>query len=98
MYLGVKAVVAKSFERIHTANLVNFGILPLVFKNPDDYDKIEKGDRLLSDDWRDAVAAGKPVFLKNERKGELIECTYSLSEARRAVVLAGGLLNKNKLK
>jgi len=94
MYLGVKAAVAKSFERIHTANLVNFGIMPLVFKNPADYDKIEKGDRLSSDNWRDAVAAGKPVFLKNERTGESIECTYALSEAQRAMVLVGGLLNK----
>jgi aconitate hydratase len=94
MYLGVKAVVAKSFERIHTANLVNFGIMPLVFKNPADYDKIEKGDRLSSDNWRDAVAAGKSVFIINERMGESIECTYSLSEAQRAMVLEGGLLNK----
>ena len=94
MYLGVKAVAAKSFERIHTANLINFGILPLVFKNPADYDKIEKGDRLASDNWRDAVAAGKPVLLKNERTGETIECTYGLSDAQRATLLAGGLLNK----
>jgi aconitate hydratase len=94
MYLGVKAVIAKSFERIHSANLVNFGIVPLVFKNPADYDKFEKGDRLASDNWRDAVAGVKPIFLKNERTGESIECTYLLSEAQRETVLAGGLLNK----
>jgi aconitate hydratase len=94
MYLGVKAVVAKSFERIHTANLVNFGIMPLAFKNPADYDRIEKGDRLLSENWREAVAAGKPVILKNERTGESIECTDPLSDAQRETVLAGGLLNK----
>jgi len=94
MYLGVKAVVAKSFERIHTANLINFGILPLVFKNPADYDKIEKGDKLSSDNWRDAVIGGKPVVLSNERTGEKIECAYSLSETQREMILAGGLLNK----
>jgi aconitate hydratase len=94
MYLGVKAVVAKSFERIHTANLINFGILPLVFKNPADYDKVEKGDRLASDNWRDAVAAGKPILLKNERTGEMIECTYTISDTQREMILAGGLLNK----
>ena len=94
MYLGVKAVVAKSFERIHTANLINFGILPLVFKNPADYDKIEKGDRLASDNWRDAVAAGKPILLKNERTGEMLECAYTISDTQREMILAGGLLNK----
>jgi len=94
MYLGVKAVVAKSFERIHTANLINFGILPLVFKNPADYDRIEKGDRLVSDNWRDAVAGGKPVVLKNERTGDAIECAYSLSGSQLEMILAGGLLNK----
>ena len=57
MYLGVKAVIAKSFERIHAANLVNFGILPLVFEDPADYDSIEAGDRLSAAGWRDAVAA-----------------------------------------
>jgi aconitate hydratase len=94
MYLGVKAVIAKSFERIHSANLVNFGIAPLVFKDPANYDRIEKGDRLTAENWRTAVAEGKPVFIKNERTGGMIECTYSLSEAQREMMLAGGLLNK----
>ncbi|MDI6753612.1 MAG: aconitate hydratase [Thermodesulfobacteriota bacterium] len=93
MYLGVKAVIAKSFERIHSANLVNFGIVPLIFKNPADYDKIEKGDLLTSENWRDALAAGRPVFIRNARRGETYECTYSLSDTQRAMVLAGGLLN-----
>jgi aconitate hydratase len=94
MYLGVKAVIAKSFERIHSANLVNFGIAPLVFKDPANYDRIEKGDRLTAENWRTAVAEGKPVFIKNERTDGMIECTYSLSEAQREMILAGGLLNK----
>jgi len=94
MYLGVKAVIAKSFERIHSANLVNFGITPLVFRDPADYDRIEKGDRLTSENWHTAVAEDKPVFVKNERTSGMIACTYSLSEAQREAILAGGLLNK----
>jgi len=93
MYLGVKAVIAKSFERIHAANLVNFGIVPLVFRNPADYDAIEKGDKLSSENWRAAVAAGKTVVVKNARTGAAIECGYFLSERQRAIIAAGGLLN-----
>jgi len=93
MYLGVKAVVAKSFERIHTANLVNFGILPLVFRNPADYDGIEPDDGLSAENWREAVAKGEPVVLRNERSGKTIECTCALSAKQTAAMLAGGLLN-----
>jgi len=79
MYLGVKAVIAKSFERIHAANLINFGIAPLVFKNQADYDSIEKGDTLSCENWRDAIAQGQPVIVKNSRTGaaiELLEVDY----------------------
>ncbi|MFA5161761.1 MAG: aconitate hydratase [Elusimicrobiales bacterium] len=93
MFLGVKAVVAKSFERIHAANLVNFGIAPLTFKNPADYDRIEKGDKLSSPDWRDALAQGRPVIIKNARTGADIECVYNLSQRQRDIIAAGGLLN-----
>ena len=62
MYLGVKAVLAKSFERIHSANLVNFGIIPLTFKNAADYAKIAQGDAVSAENWREAVRAGKPVM------------------------------------
>ena len=93
MYLGVKAVVAKSFERIHSANLVNFGVLPLVFGNPADYDGLESGDGLSAENWRDAVAKGEPVLLRNERSGKTIECTCALSAKQTAAILAGGLLN-----
>ena len=93
MYLGVKAVVATSFERIHTANLVNFGIMPLIFTNPDDYESIKVGDELTVGDWRTAVEKGENVKLKDMTEGIEIECTYSLSERQRKIVLAGGLLN-----
>lgn len=93
MYLGVKAVIAKSFERIHSANLVNFGVLPLVFRNPADYDKIEPDDALSVENWSEAVVKGESIVLSNERSGATIECTCALSEKQTAVMLAGGLLN-----
>jgi len=97
MYLGVKAVLAKSFERIHAANLVNFGILPLVFSNPADYDGINPHDQLVCEDWRDALAAGEPLLLSNQLSGAEIKCGYSLSERQRKIALAGGLLNYTTL-
>ena len=93
MYLGVKAVVAKSFERIHAANLLNFGIAPLTFKNPADYASIQVGDKLTCGDWRAAAAEGKPVILKNARTGASVECVCDLSARQRAILTAGGLLN-----
>jgi aconitate hydratase len=93
MYLGVKAVIAKSFERIHAANLVNFGVLPLVFIHPADYETIEPGDRLTAENWREAVTGGSSVVIRNQRSGATIRCTYSLSQKQTAVMLAGGLLN-----
>ncbi len=94
MYLGVKAVVAKSFERIHAANLINFGIAPLTFKNAADYDGIKAGDKLTCGDWRAAFAEGRPVVLKNERTGASIECVSALSGRQKAILTAGGLLNQ----
>lgn len=94
MYLGVKAVVAKSFERIHAANLINFGIAPLTFKNPADYDQVKAGDKLTCPDWRAAFAEGRTVILKNERAGSSIECVCALSGRQRAILTAGGLLNQ----
>jgi aconitate hydratase len=93
MYLGVKAVVAKSFERIHSANLVNFGILPLVLRNPADFDGIRPDDGLSAANWREAVAKGEAIVLRNERCGAAIECACALSARQIDVVLAGGLLN-----
>ncbi len=94
MYLGVKAVVAKSFERIHAANLINFGIAPLTFKNQADYAGIKAGDKLTCGDWRAAFTEGKPVLLRNERTGASIECVCALSGRQKAILTAGGLLNQ----
>ncbi|MDR1684663.1 MAG: aconitate hydratase [Elusimicrobiota bacterium] len=91
MYLGVKAVIAKGFERIHAANLINFGILPLTFADAADYDALEQGDKLTGD-FAPAVKTGK-VTLKNERTGKTIDLLCSLSQRQQDIVVAGGLLN-----
>ena len=90
MYLGVKAVIAKSFARIHHANLVNFGILPLTFVNPDDYERIGQGD-LLHLSVR-ALSPGETLTLVNETKGEEIPVRAELDERGVKVVRAGGIL------
>ncbi|MBT7283602.1 MAG: aconitate hydratase, partial [Elusimicrobiaceae bacterium] len=93
MYLGVKAVVVKNLERIHAANLVNFGILPLMFENAEDYDKIEAGDKLEAPTWKEDLKNGKNITLKNTTKGVDILVKYELSDRQKDMVLEGGLLN-----
>ena len=93
LYLGVKAVVAKSFARIHCANLANAGILPFTFKNESDYDTIDQMDELELPNIRSAIANGTKVILKNKTKGTEIELEPVLTERQRDLVLAGGLLN-----
>ncbi len=96
MYLGVKAVIAFAIERIHAANLINFGILPLVFTDQADYDKIKEGDTILINDVRDQLAVGSPVKAKiRHANGETTEIslTHNMSEEDIQIVLAGGRLN-----
>ena len=90
MYLGIKAVIAKSFARIHHANLVNFGILPLTFVNPDDYEKIDQGDRLRLETRE--LSPGGELTLVNETKGEEIPVRVELDARGVKVVRAGGIL------
>jgi len=98
MYLGVKAVLAKSFERIHAANLVNFGILPLTFRDAADYEKLEAGDRLRLQNLRGRLQPGKPLTIKNATKGYALEVDHNLSERQLAIVKAGGQLNYQRSK
>jgi len=93
MVLGVKAVVAKSFERIHAANLVNFGIVPFVFAKAGDYGRIEPGERLAVADVRAAVGGKGQAVLRNETRGVDIPVRTELSERQKQIVLAGGRLN-----
>jgi aconitate hydratase len=97
MYLGVKAVIAKSIERIHTANLINFGVLPLVFEHPADYDRIAAGDHLRIDQVRAALDKGKTtVTLRNDTQDADIPLKLAMTERQRKILLAGGLLNTFK--
>ena len=93
MYLGLKAVIAKSFARIHWANLVNFGILPLTFENPADYDRLTQDDEVEFSGVRKALSEGRPVRLRNITQSFEIPVQYTLTERQRNVMLAGGLLN-----
>lgn len=93
LYLGVKAVITKSFARIHCANLINAGILPLNFKDEADYDKISQGDELSMPNIKSEILSDKPVVLQNLTTGESYELKYELSKRQKDIILAGGLLN-----
>jgi aconitate hydratase len=97
-FLGVRAVIAKSFARIHHANLVNFGIVPLEFKNKEDYHKFSLGDELLIPDLKNRLQEGKEIVVINKTTGEEIVCTYNLTPKQISVLLKGGLLNWIKSK
>ncbi|MDO4730978.1 MAG: aconitate hydratase [Clostridia bacterium] len=98
LYLGIKAVISKSFARIHGANLVNAGILPLVFKNESDYDNISMLDKLVLDDLITSLKNNPTGLLtvKNVTKGTTFEVIPQLSKMQRDIILAGGLLNYTK--
>lgn len=92
-YLGVRAVMARSFSRIHHANLVNMGILPLVFTNMADYEAVEQGDELEIPDVHTALRHGNRLIVRNITQGRSFEVTCNLTERQVNVLLAGGLLN-----
>ena len=96
LYLGIKAVIVKSFARIHRSNLINAGILPCTFKNVSDYDKISEGDELYLKDLKKAVADGTALELENKTKGVTIPLCLDLSDRAKKIILAGGLLNFTK--
>lgn len=96
LYLGVKAVIVKSFARIHMANLINAGILPLTFANPDDYDTIDMMDEIVIKDAREQVKAavdGAQVEITNVTKGTSFKADLKVSERQAGILLAGGLLD-----
>jgi aconitate hydratase len=96
-FLGVFAKIAKSFARIHKANLVNFGILPLVFSNANDYEIINAGDKISFSDIRKTIAAGhSEISILVE--GRKIKTILEISERQRKILLAGGILNQAKHK
>lgn len=92
-YLGLKIVIVKSFARIHWRNLINFGILPLTFADPVDYDKIEQEDELETVDIRRVLSQGKRIRITNKTKNENYETEHALSERQLEMVLEGSLIN-----
>jgi len=93
MYLGVRAVIAKSFERIHTANLINFGILPLTFCVESDYDRIDQEDYLEISEIKRIIAGNGKFLMRNKTKGTAFYVICELSERQKQIILAGGALN-----
>ena len=96
LYLGIKAVVAKSFARIHVANLINFGIVPMTLANPDDYDKFAEGDALEIAGFAAAVKSATEATLVNKTNGATAKLCLNLSARQREMLLAGGCLNYTK--
>ena len=96
LYLGVKAVIAKSFARIHMANLINFGIVPMTLKCEADYDLIAEGDDIVIENFRGVVECGDEAVLINRKNGARVPLVLSFSERQRKILLAGGTLNYTK--
>jgi len=93
LYLGIKAVIVKSFARIHMANLINSGILPLVLENEADYDNIDMMDELAIDNVRTQLSEGNRIIVKNITKNIEIPTIINVSDRQKDMLLAGGLLN-----
>ncbi|MBM4140813.1 MAG: aconitate hydratase [Nitrospira sp.] len=96
MYLGLHAVIAKSFARIHRSNLINFGILPLCFSNSEDYNKIKKGDRLLLKDIEESLTGNQTYTVYNLTKNYSFEVFSNLNDREKEIILNGGLLPHTK--
>ncbi|MDE5600656.1 MAG: aconitate hydratase, partial [Oscillospiraceae bacterium] len=93
LYLGIKAVIAKSFARIHEANSINTGILPITFSNQNDYDNIDQGDELELFDIRNCIENDLPIVLINRTKNIKIPVNCNIKGRNKNIILAGGLLN-----
>jgi aconitate hydratase len=92
LYLGIKAVIAKSFARIHRANLINNGIIPLVFENPEDYERISVMDDLIIEDAISQVNSER-IVVKNKTKNEEYRMVFNVTDRQKKMIKAGGLLN-----
>jgi aconitate hydratase len=97
LYLGVKAVLAKSFARIHQANLINNGIIPLIFENPEDYDNVEEMDELLIENTFLQLKKGV-VKVKNMTNGKEYKMILKITPRQKDIIVQGGLLNLVKSK
>jgi len=93
MYLGIKAILAKSYARIHRSNLINFGILPLTFKGQDEFEKVQQGDRLRIENIHDSLKKDGFLKVENMTQQRFFEVVHGLNNREQEVLLAGGLLN-----
>jgi predicted aconitate hydratase len=91
-YLGLRLVIARSYARIHWQNLINFGVLPLEFTDPGDYDDVHTGDQLVIDNARDALGGDTPLTIRNTSTGKDYQARHRLSPRQIKIVLAGGLI------
>ena len=96
LYLGVKAVITKSFARIHMANLINAGIVPMTFENEADYDKIDQGDELRIENIGSQIASSDTINVTDVTKGFDFNCKVNFSQRQKDMLYAGGLLNYTK--
>jgi aconitate hydratase len=92
-YLGLRAVLAKSFARIHRQNLINFGILPLVFDDPADWQRIDPGDEMKIDGLRKALSKSDPIVVSNRSKNAVFRAVHSMSTRQIQTILEGGIIN-----
>ncbi len=96
MFLGVQAVIAKSFARIHRSNLINFGIIPFLFENAADYENLDKGDRLFIDNIQQSLKGNQSFKVRNETKQRSFAVSTNLNDREKELILAGGLLPNTK--
>ena len=93
LYLGVRAVIAKSFARIHAANLINFGIVPLVLEDESDYELLSEGDEIYIEGFAEAIKNSSRAVVVNRKNNARVGVKIDFTPRQRAILLAGGLLN-----
>jgi aconitate hydratase len=93
MFLGIKAILAKSYSRIHRSNLINFGILPLVLKEPAEFETIQPGDRLRISHLRNDLRVNVSLKIENITEQRTFDVSHGLNQREIEILLAGGLLN-----
>ena len=96
MYLGVQAVIAKSFARIHRSNLINFGIVPLLFEEAEDYERVEQGDRLVIQHIKETLQGSQSYTIFNRTKNYSFKASSNLNDREKEIILSGGLLPSTK--
>jgi aconitate hydratase len=96
LYLGIKAVFAKSFARIHKANLINSGIIPLVFENPKDYSETNSFDEIEIKDFAGQLKQGNRICAMYKRTGKIIKLFLEVTDREKEILLCGGFINYMK--